>query len=613
MIEFHKRLLRGYSIILYGNISDQYLRNSHYVSMGSFLQEYFENEGYETIASWDMVEGLSYNNDEMEKQALEFVNKAHGGDSTSQGEGENKRQPPGMKKRKPSIPKYTDPGQAFQFMLTHLRSSSQSSAFFIRWSDKIFSNPDHQSEAEKQQIMQLKRAFEETTYIETGTLEGRKNTLVFLSYNLGCIPPWLYQDNPFVTLIQVGKPERKERIHFISSFYQGFYGSEGLTEPVSEKLAGDFADLTEGLTAWDLEAIRRTSIAEDISITQPKVLVDYFKYGKRDDPWEKLDGEKITNAEKNLSKRVIGQPAAITAVVDMLLSARIGISMTDSGPKTGKPKGTFFFVGPTGVGKTELAKALTELIFGDETAFARFDMSEYAEEHAAEKLTGSPPGYVGYDEGGHLTNRVMEKPFSLLLFDEIEKAHGRVMDKFLQILEDGRLTDGKGQTAYFSQSVIIFTSNIGSQGLELTNQGAQPYEKVKEHYLNAVEDHFKNRLGRPELFNRLGSNILVFDLLRSQHIEGIGRKFLKTLEESARSRRNLYLVFPQDSILTMIQEEMLKGDNILYGGRRVKTLLEDRLERPLNKWIFFNDPPNDSTLSIIPLSHKSGIDIQIQQ
>jgi ATP-dependent Clp protease ATP-binding subunit ClpA len=140
----------------------------------------------------------------------------------------------------------------------------------------------------------------------------------------------------------------------------------------------------------------------------------------------------------------------------MLTNAKVGISMSQVSGRNSKPKGVFFFVGPTGVGKMELAKSLSRLIFGDEEAFLRFDMSEYKEEHAAEKLAGAPPGFVGYEEGGQLTNKILERPYRILLFDEIEKAHPKVLDKFLQILEDGRLTDGKGQTAYFNQTVIIW-------------------------------------------------------------------------------------------------------------------------------------------------------------
>nr|VFK24601.1 MAG: AAA domain (Cdc48 subfamily) [Candidatus Kentron sp. MB]VFK27090.1 MAG: AAA domain (Cdc48 subfamily) [Candidatus Kentron sp. MB]VFK74911.1 MAG: AAA domain (Cdc48 subfamily) [Candidatus Kentron sp. MB] len=259
-------------------------------------------------------------------------------------------------------------------------------------------------------------------------------------------------------------------------------------------------------------------------------------------------------------------------------------------------------MGPTGVGKTELAKALAELIFGDENRMQRFDMSEYAEQHAAEKLTGSPPGYVGYEEGGQLTNYVRENPFSLLLFDEIEKADGRVMDKFLQILEDGRLTDSKGQTAYFSQSVIIFTSNIGSDSLplgdELVSDDAPPYKAIREHYISAVRQHFVSELGRPEILNRFGDNVLVFDLLRPKYVQGICDKFLNSLMESAREKRGLDLRFTEPGVYGMVASAMTEGDNLKFGGRRIRTLLEEHVEKPLNRWVFWNNPTTESVLEV---------------
>ncbi|MHB9308697.1 AAA family ATPase, partial [Fusobacterium polymorphum] len=153
-----------------------------------------------------------------------------------------------------------------------------------------------------------------------------------------------------------------------------------------------------------------------------------------------------------------------------------------------------FFVGPTGVGKTELAKSLASFIFGDENACIRFDMSEYNHEHSDQRLVGAPPGYVGYEAGGQLTNAVKEKPFCVLLFDEIEKAHGRILDKFLQILEDGRLTDGKGETVYFSETIIIFTSNIGAAEVD---SNIEPKE-VKKQFVEKVQKHFIEVLRRPE-------------------------------------------------------------------------------------------------------------------
>ena len=156
-----------------------------------------------------------------------------------------------------------------------------------------------------------------------------------------------------------------------------------------------------------------------------------------------------------------GQRPAVTKTIDILMRSVMGLTGAQARASGNRPRGVLFFAGPTGVGKTELAKTLTQLIFGDERAYIRFDMSEFAEEHTGARLLGAPPGYIGYDAGGELTNAVREKPFSVVLFDEIEKAHPRILDKFLQILEDGRLTDGRGETAYFSEAILVFTSNLG--------------------------------------------------------------------------------------------------------------------------------------------------------
>jgi ATP-dependent Clp protease ATP-binding subunit ClpA len=475
----------------------------------------------------------------------------------------------------------------------------------VHFADQLTSHSDHLPESERSLIVQLKKVLHNVGYNQSGALAGRPNLLTLVAAHLGKVPAWFYQDNPLLALVQIPRPSWLERKSFLSNFAKHFHEGEKLPPEKIPEIAREFADLTDGLTAWDLESVRRTSRAEQLTVAQPKALVDYYKYGRRDDPWERLDPARIRVAQEELGKRVIGQPSAVDAVVRMLLSARIGITLAGGSAKKGKPKGTFFFVGPTGVGKTELAKALSEFLFGDDSAFARFDMSEYAEQHAAEKLTGSPPGYVGYEEGGHLTNRVRERPFSLLLFDEIEKAHGRVMDKFLQVLEDGRLTDGKGQTAFFSQSVVIFTSNIGSDTLDLSpsGEGLPRYEAVRDHYLAAVRSHFtrppaQGGLGRPELLNRLGDNILVFDMLRPEYTAGICKKFLALLAESAKERSGLILDYPDGSVVEMIRREMDTASNLLFGGRRIKSLLETLVEQPLNQWIFFNSPRPATRLSL---------------
>jgi hypothetical protein len=623
MTEFHKQVQRGKHVLLYGNVSDLFLLNGSYLSLQKFLADYLLGAGYELVGRYDVVDGLqTINPEKMDARFEEILKTSLGGapvapvpnslgQPTQSGERGSASSPSDPPRAVPHARQGSflgglrTPDQAFAAIRTVLERTPPPAAIIVHFTDQLTTHSDHLPEAERNILVQLKKVIHNAGYNQTGSLTGKPNLLTLVAAHLGKVPAWFYQDNPLLALVQIPRPSWPERKSFLCNFAKHFHeGDRIATDKISE-IAREFADLTDGLTAWDLESVRRTSRAEQLSIARPKALVDYYKYGRRDDPWERLDAARIRVAKEELGKRVIGQPSAVDAVVRMLLSARVGISLAGGSAKRGKPKGTFFFVGPTGVGKTELAKALSEFLFGDDSAFARFDMSEYAEQHAAEKLTGSPPGFVGYEEGGHLTNRVRERPFSLLLFDEIEKAHGRVMDKFLQVLEDGRLTDGKGQTAFFSQAVVIFTSNIGSDTLELsTPGGALPeYDGVRDHYLAAVRAHFtrppaQGGLGRPELLNRLGDNILVFDMLRPSYTTGICKKFLALLAESAKDRAGLILEFPDGSVVDMIRREMETATNLLFGGRRIKSLLETLVEQPLNQWVFFKAPQPATRLNI---------------
>ena len=271
--------------------------------------------------------------------------------------------------------------------------------------------------------------------------------------------------------------------------------------------------------------------------------------------------EKLLHMEERLRERVVGQEAAIRAVSDAVRRARAGLSDPN------RPLGSFLFLGPTGVGKTETARALAQFLFDDERAMVRIDMSEYMEKHAVARLIGSPPGYVGYEEGGQLTEAVRRRPYSVVLLDEIEKAHADVAQILLQILEDGRLTDGQGRTVDFKNTLVIMTSNIGSDLiLELEGTG----EAMRSRLLAALRGHF-----RPELLNRI-DEILVFEPLSRESLREIVRLELRKVERRLQNRE-LSLV-AGDDVLDLLARE---GYDPVYGARPLRRLVEHRIQNPL--------------------------------
>lgn len=279
--------------------------------------------------------------------------------------------------------------------------------------------------------------------------------------------------------------------------------------------------------------------------------------------------EKLMQLNTTLHKRVIGQDEAVDAVSDAVIRARAGLQDPN------RPLGSFLFLGPTGVGKTELAKALAENLFDSEDHMVRIDMSEYMEKHAVSRLVGAPPGYVGYEEGGQLTEAVRRNPYTIILLDEIEKAHPDVFNILLQVLDDGRLTDSKGRVVDFKNTVLIMTSNIGSQLLleGVTEDGKIP-EEVANQVMNLLRGHFK-----PEFLNRIDDTIL-FTPLSLENVKGIVAKIIAQLSQRLEDQE-IYLTIDEEA-QTWIAEQAYEP---AYGARPLRRFITREVETPLAKEI----------------------------
>ena len=288
--------------------------------------------------------------------------------------------------------------------------------------------------------------------------------------------------------------------------------------------------------------------------------------------------EKLLHLETELHHRVVGQEEAITAVADAIRRSRAGLS----DPR--KPIGSFIFLGTTGVGKTELAKALAEYLFDDESMMTRIDMSEYQEKHTVSRLVGAPPGYVGYDEGGQLTEAVRRKPYSVVLLDEIEKAHPDVWNVLLQVLDDGRLTDNKGRMVNFKNTIIIMTSNIGSHLIQ------DAFDGVDENYLEDANEKAKlevmqllKQTIRPEFLNRV-DDIIMFQPLMRKEIRGIIRIQLKNLQQLI-ADSGIELHFSEYAIDYLAEN----GYDVQFGARPLKRLIQKEIINQLSKRILAGD------------------------
>ena len=524
-----------------------------------------EAAGMDAVVLYDPVSGLRVMRGSMHPTVQQLLTSAPGSPvqaaqasaNTASGSGE-RAQPPSASDAMPGLPRANAAPPPGDGWMVRMDQQYKPIDFLRVVQTQLFANPDvrvgvicqfvdrylpfsERQDAEDRQLsMVIQKAAMGVWPQAVGPRPGSRLLLLFDVE--GQVPQELNTLFPFARSVMVPSPGLDDRERFYRDFHQLF--DPGNEAPVDLAKDGDqrklAAQLSDGLKMQDLFSLATLSHREHLGLSPKQLpqLLTRFKFGTRENAWANVSTNALREAKARLTVRVKGQDEIIDEIVPVLMRAKLGMTDIAGKATSSKPRGVFFFVGPTGVGKTELSKAIAELIFGDENALLRFDMSEYSEEHQQARLVGAPPGYVGFDQGGQLTNAISEKPFSVVLFDEIEKAHGRILDKFLQILDDGRLTDGMGKTVYFTESIIIFTSNLGTRrpaprGADgsvalATPQPAAtpgtadtyeylrslPYERLCEHFRDSVKHFFVEVLGRPEILNRIGEeNVLVFHFL----------------------------------------------------------------------------------------------------
>jgi len=439
-------------------------------------------------------------------------------------------------------------------------------------------------------------------YASNNAITGKEyiNTLILIVNKFNDIPAWFFLNNPNVRTITIPNPDRNIRSLFINGEYKIFNECE---KTDIKKLKEKLIDLTESMKILELDELQRLYDKSNIPIEEIADVIAIYKYGFKENKWAQIREKLPDDMRSKINERVKGQEQAKEKIVQVVKRAVVGLSGLQHSSNS-KPRGILFLAGPTGTGKTEIVKAVTQLLFEDEKVLLRFDMSEYTAEHADQKLFGAPPGYIGYDNGGQLTNAIKNNPFSVLLFDEIEKAHPNIMDKFLQILEDGRMTDGQGNTVYFTETLIFFTSNVGiSQEItdpvtgKITGRKSivspgEPYDEIKKKVEEAMKTHFK-----PEVINRIGENIVVFNYIDEQSSKEIAEKQINNINENIFKNNKIKVNIDNDArkyLFSLCWQEKPRSN----GGRGIGNVIEENYLNPLAEYIFDSNCKESDKVSV---------------